>query len=67
MDVKLIYKTECLAEYLCAYVTKTEKASKQVICQNLVKVLYFCLCAGRLCELCVQQQVCKMMLQTVQK
>jgi hypothetical protein len=31
MDVKLIYKTECLAEYLCAYVTKSEKASKQVI------------------------------------
>ena len=31
MDIKVIYKTECLAEYLCAYVTKTEKTSKQVI------------------------------------
>jgi hypothetical protein len=39
MDIKFIYKTECLAEYLCSYVTKTEKASKQVIYQNLVKVI----------------------------
>ena len=63
MDVKVIYKTECLAEYLCAYVTKTEKTSKQVtmimkLCQNEnANFLH------RHCEPCAPQlRICQMAL-----